>query len=67
MSSEFLLSIPKQIKQFMNYFIIFLSLIQFAKAQTIKGIIFDKTTKEPIPFASIGIKGKSIGTVSDEK
>lgn len=37
------------------------------KAQTnISGKIFDKSTNEAIPFASIGIKGKTLGTVSDE-
>ncbi len=32
----------------------------------IKGIIIDKTTGQPIPFVSIGIIGKSIGTLTDE-
>lgn len=41
--------------------------IQFALAQTvISGKIIDQTTKEPLPFASIGIKGKTSGTLSDE-
>lgn len=33
---------------------------------TITGKIVDKTTHEGIPYASIGIKGKAIGTLSDE-
>ncbi|MBL7895573.1 MAG: carboxypeptidase-like regulatory domain-containing protein [Bacteroidia bacterium] len=32
----------------------------------IKGKVADISTKEPIPFASIGIKGKAYGTVCDE-
>lgn len=51
----------------MKYILIFLSFLQFASAQiNLKGQVFDKTTNETIPFASIGIKGKTIGTVSDE-
>lgn len=37
------------------------------KAQTnITGRVIDKNTAEPIPFASVGIKGKTMGTLSDE-
>ncbi|MEO6303265.1 MAG: carboxypeptidase-like regulatory domain-containing protein [Bacteroidia bacterium] len=39
----------------------------FFAQQKITGIIFDKSSKQPIPFVSIGIIGKSVGTVSDEK
>ncbi len=48
--------------------IIFLfAFIQFVHAQTIiKGTVIDKKTNEPIPFSSIGIKGKTMGTVSNE-
>lgn len=34
--------------------------------QTIKGWIKDADTKEPLPFATIGIKGTSHGTVANE-
>lgn len=38
-----------------------------ASAQIVlKGRVVDNTNKEPIPFASIGIKGKTYGTVCDE-
>lgn len=51
----------------MKNIIILLCIIQFTQAQTIiKGTVFDKKTNEPIPFASIGIKGKTVGTVSNE-
>lgn len=33
---------------------------------TIKGTVFDNTSKQVIPFASVGIKGKTMGTLSDE-
>lgn len=32
---------------------------------TISGRVIDKETKEPLPFASIGIKGKPIGTITN--
>ncbi len=41
--------------------------MQITLAQTvISGTIIDQTTQEPVPFASIGIKGKTSGTLSDE-
>lgn len=52
-----------------NIFLTFLFLlVAFAgQAQriTISGKAVDKETKEPLPFASIGIKGKSIGTITN--
>ncbi len=39
----------------------------FFAQQKITGVVFDKSSKQPIPFVSIGIIGKSVGTVSDEK
>lgn len=51
----------------MRSILVLICLSQFVLAQvTIKGKVFDKTTNEAIPFVSIGIKGKTIGTVSDE-
>jgi hypothetical protein len=51
----------------MRSILILICLSQFVLAQvSIKGKVFDKTTNEAIPFVSIGIKGKTIGTVSDE-
>ncbi len=38
----------------------------FFAQQKITGTIFDKSTKQPIPFVSIGIIGKSVGTLSNE-
>ncbi|MBL7871247.1 MAG: carboxypeptidase-like regulatory domain-containing protein [Cyclobacteriaceae bacterium] len=32
---------------------------------TLSGTAIDKETKEPLPFATIGIKGKSIGTITN--
>jgi hypothetical protein len=36
-------------------------------AQNILGIVTNKVTKTPIQYVNIGIVGKSVGTVSDEK
>lgn len=38
----------------------------FFAQQKISGVIFDKTGNKPISFASIGIAGKQVGTLSDE-
>ena len=49
-------------------YIIFFLLVTSLHAQkklTVSGKIIDAETKEPLPFASIGIKGKPISTVSN--
>lgn len=40
---------------------------QYGLAQKIKisGTAVDKDTREPLPFASVGIKGKSLGTIAN--
>lgn len=37
----------------------------FAQRITLSGKVVDRETKEPLTFASIGIKGKSIGTITN--
>jgi CarboxypepD_reg-like domain len=54
----------------MRYFIFLLLtfVVAFAASAqnlTISARIVDKETREPLPFASIGIKGKPIGTISN--
>jgi hypothetical protein len=34
---------------------------------TISGKIIDKETTQPVPFANIGVSGKSMGTVSNQQ
>lgn len=36
-----------------------------AQRLTISGKVVDKETKEPLPFASLGVKGKPIGTITN--
>ena len=51
----------------MKFIIFYLSLVSTVFAQQkITGLIFDKTTNQPIPFVSIGIIGKSFGTLGNE-
>jgi hypothetical protein len=33
--------------------------------QTISGVVTDKETFLPIPYASIGVKGKNMGAIAD--
>ncbi len=48
--------------------LLLLSLLPFVNiAQKITGKVLDKSSNTPIAYANIGIVGKSIGTVSDEK
>lgn len=42
------------------------NLFSFAQ-KTLKGTIVDSQTKQGIPYASIGVIGKRIGTIADEK
>jgi hypothetical protein len=51
----------------LGYLLLFLLLSGVCLGQkiTISGRVLDAETKEPLPFASIGIKGKSIGTITN--
>lgn len=52
----------------MRFLALFMIFSLYGAAQGIySGKIIDNSTKEGIPFASIGIKGKNVGTVADEK
>lgn len=52
----------------MRFLVIFLLISPLLKAQRpFNATIIDASTKSCISFASIGIKGKNIGTVADEK
>jgi hypothetical protein len=42
-----------------------ISCVAMAQKITISGKVVDSETKEPLPFASIGLKGKSLGTISN--
>lgn len=44
----------------------FLSFFSYAQNITISGTITDSKNQQPVPFATLGIKGKNIGTVADE-
>src|ERR1700733_1363932 len=44
----------------------FISYLSYAQDLTIQGHVIDSKLHQPVPFASLGIKGKNIGTVADE-
>jgi len=50
---------------FFIFFLLTFSLASQAQKITISGKAVDNETKEPLPFATIGIKGKSIGTITN--
>jgi len=50
---------------FSLFFLLMFSLASQAQKITISGKAVDNETKEPLPFATIGIKGKSIGTITN--
>jgi len=53
-------------KKFIFLSIIFLA-IKTSSAQNCRGVLFDSITSQPVEFANIGIVGKGIGTVTNEK
>jgi len=50
---------------FFTFFLFVFSLASQAQKITISGKAIDNETKEPLPFATIGIKGKSVGTITN--
>lgn len=50
---------------FFIFFLFVFSLSSQAQKITISGKAIDNETKEPLPFATIGIKGKSVGTITN--
>lgn len=63
------LSLMRGLKSDMRYWMIlsfiFAQHLSMAQKITISGKVIDKETKEPLVFASIGIKGKPIGTITN--
>ena len=59
----------KQFLQMRNFLLLLVflgfSFVGLSQKITVSGKVIDKETKEPLTFASIGIKGKSIGTVTN--
>src|SRR6187399_2010243 len=51
---------------FLLTFLLGFCLVSPAQKMVISGVIVDRETKEPLTYASIGIKGKSIGTISNQ-
>ena len=45
--------------------LLFVAGVAAAQTITISAVVVDKDTQEPLPFASVGIKGKSIGTITN--
>ncbi|MCC6837766.1 MAG: carboxypeptidase-like regulatory domain-containing protein, partial [Bacteroidia bacterium] len=43
----------------------FLSGLLYAQTITISGKVIDSETKEPLPFASVGLKNRPIGTITN--
>lgn len=54
-------------RQYIAIILIMVLSISYVWAQTIEGQIIDAETQKGIPYASIGVLNKGIGTVSDEK
>lgn len=40
--------------------------LSYSQGQTIEGRVVDAKTRQPIPYAAIGIVNKNVGTISDE-
>lgn len=49
----------------LSFFLVLLSWYAHAQNITVSARVVDKETKEPLAFASVGIKGKSLGTITN--
>jgi hypothetical protein len=49
------------------FFSLSVSFYVFGQSKIIEGIVFDEKSKEPLAFATIGIKGTAIGTVTNSE
>jgi len=52
-------------RQILLFILVFVWSVSVAQEITISGKVTDAGTKEPLPFASVWIKGKTIGTVTN--
>ncbi len=50
---------------FVCFFLLACGVVSNAQKITVSGKAVDKESKEPVPFATLGIKGKSIGTITN--
>jgi CarboxypepD_reg-like domain len=62
---KYYLVIPKIMKYFLVLLCALGAHVSVAQRITISGKVVDKETKEALPFATVGIVGKSIGTITN--
>jgi len=55
----------KRVVIFLSLLIFFTSAVCFAQERGYTGKIVDKTTKEPVPYATVRIKKKTVGVISN--
>jgi len=53
-------------KKVLFLILFFVSLLSSAQKCSVKGLLYDKTTREPLPFASVQVDGTTIGANTDE-
>ena len=54
------------LKNSLNLFLIFISIIAYSQIGTVEGVVLDKELdNSPLPFANVFVKGTSIGTTTD--
>ena len=51
----------------MRTLIVFLLTVSSLQSQTVTGVVFDAFTQKPLPFVHIGVVGKNLGTISDDR
>ncbi len=48
------------------FILVFVPIILFSQTETIRGFVYEESSSEPIIFANVSLKGKKIGTVTDD-
>jgi len=60
-------TVHNRMKKLLTIVLMFLSLITYGQKCSVRGLLYDKTTREPLAFASVQVEGTTLGAMCDDK